>query len=72
VALQFAGHDLSGLPQGGLAMEEACLHPERNAAPVATPSAAQVREPIHGRGSGRWRPYASHLDVLRGAVLDMA
>lgn len=56
----------------GLAMEEACLHPERNAAPVATPSAAQVREPIHGRGSGRWRPYASHLDVLRGAVLDMA
>jgi tetratricopeptide (TPR) repeat protein len=48
----------------GLDEEEACLHPERNAAPVATPSSMQVREPIHTRGSGQWRPYARHLQPL--------
>jgi len=52
----------------GLAVEDACLHPERNAAPVATPSSAQVREPIHRRGLDRWHRYAQHLEVLREAV----
>lgn len=52
----------------GLAVEDACLHPERNAAPVATPSNVQVREPVHTRGLDRWRRYASHLDVLREAI----
>ena len=49
----------------GLDEEEACLHPERNAAPVATPSSMQVREPIHTRALGQWRPYARYLQPLR-------
>jgi tetratricopeptide (TPR) repeat protein len=53
----------------GLAVEDACLHPERNAAPVATPSSVQVREPIHTRGLDRWHRYARHLDVLRVALI---
>ena len=49
----------------GLEEEDACLHPERNQAPVATPSSMQVREPIHTRGLGTWRPYAHQLEPLR-------
>lgn len=49
----------------GLEEEDACLHPERNEAPVATPSSMQVREPIHTRGLGTWQPYAHHLEPLR-------
>ncbi|MCW8807529.1 MAG: sulfotransferase [Rhodanobacter sp.] len=52
----------------GLDVEEACLHPERNAAPVATPSSVQVRESIHTRGLGRWRHYAAHLEPMRRAI----
>ena len=52
----------------GLAFEEACLHPERNTAAVATPSSAQVREPIHGRALGQWRRYATRLEPLRRAL----
>ncbi|WP_377303035.1 tetratricopeptide repeat-containing sulfotransferase family protein [Rhodanobacter umsongensis] len=55
----------SVLKHCGLEEEEACLHPERNAAPVATPSSMQVREPIHTRGLGTWQPYAHHLEPLR-------
>jgi hypothetical protein len=49
----------------GLDEESACLHPERNTAPVATPSNMQVREPIHTRGLGTWQPYAHQLEPLR-------
>jgi tetratricopeptide (TPR) repeat protein len=52
----------------GLDIEEACLHPERNAAPVATPSSPQVRESIHTRGIGQWRKYAPSLEPLRRAL----
>ncbi|HET7359329.1 MAG TPA: sulfotransferase family protein, partial [Rhodanobacteraceae bacterium] len=52
----------------GLAMEEDCLHPEHNAAPVATPSSAQVREPIHTRSLGEWQHYAAQLEPLRIAI----
>jgi tetratricopeptide (TPR) repeat protein len=52
----------------GLESEEACLHPERNSAPVATPSSIQVREPIHTRSIGRWRAYAEQLEPLRRAL----
>lgn len=52
----------------GLAEEDACFHPERNTAPVATPSGMQVRERIHTRGLERWRRYAPHLDILQRAV----
>lgn len=49
----------------GLAIEAACLRPERNTAPVATPSSAQVRESIHTRGIGQWQHYAGQLEPLR-------
>lgn len=49
----------------GLTMEQACLHPERNSAPVATPSSVQVREGIHARGIGQWRHYATQLEPLK-------
>jgi hypothetical protein len=54
----------------GLAMEESCLRPERNLAPVATPSSVQVREPIHTRGLGEWRRYAKQLEPLRQALAE--
>jgi tetratricopeptide (TPR) repeat protein len=54
----------------GLEDEEGCLHPERNEAPVATPSSAQVREPIHRRALGEWRHYARQLEPLRLALED--
>lgn len=56
----------------GLEMEEACLHPERNAAPVATPSSAQVREPLHNRSVGQWQRYAEKLEPLRRALAAQA
>ncbi|MCW8807638.1 MAG: sulfotransferase [Rhodanobacter sp.] len=52
----------------GLDMEESCLHPERNADPVATPSSAQVREPIHTRSIGEWQHYAKQLEPLLRAI----
>jgi tetratricopeptide (TPR) repeat protein len=54
----------------GLAMEEGCLHPERNLAPVATPSSVQVREPVHSRSLGQWRRYARQLEPLRLALAE--
>lgn len=52
----------------GLRYEQACLQPERNSAPVATPSSAQVREPIHTRALDEWRHYARQLEPLRLAL----
>ncbi|EIL87246.1 sulfotransferase [Rhodanobacter sp. 115] len=54
----------------GLTLENACLHPEHNAAPVATPSSAQVREAIHRRGLGQWQRYARELEPLRRALAE--
>lgn len=54
----------------GLEMEQACLHPERNTTPVATPSNVQVREPIHDRGNHRWCDHADHLQVLRKGLAE--
>lgn len=51
-----------------LEAEAACLRPEQNAAPVATPSSAQVRESIHTRGLDQWRHYAAQLEPLRAAL----
>ena len=34
----------------------------------ATLSSAQVREPIHGRALGEWKPYAAQLTGLRHAL----
>jgi Tfp pilus assembly protein PilF len=51
-----------------LSWDAACLAFHENEAPVATASAAQVREPIHARSLGRWKRYGSGLDVLRARL----
>lgn len=52
----------------GLPPSDACLRPDRNPQPVATPSSAQVREPIHRRGVDQWRRYAAQLAPLQAAL----
>jgi tetratricopeptide (TPR) repeat protein len=56
------------LDRCGLKLEPACLHPERNASPVATPSCNQVREAPHLRSLGEWRRYEARLEPLRAAL----
>ena len=55
----------------GLSWSEACLsfHEADNA--VRTASAAQVREPLYQRSSGRWRNYERHLGGLLDALRDL-
>lgn len=48
----------------GLDWEPACLEFHRSTTPVATESAAQVREPIHRRALGRWRHYEARFEPL--------
>jgi tetratricopeptide (TPR) repeat protein len=48
----------------GLSWDPACLAFHENAAPVATPSALQVRQPIHAGSIGRWRRYGDGLDPM--------
>ena len=48
----------------GLAMEEACLHPERNAGAVTTFSRLQVRAGINASSVARWKPYERHLKPI--------
>jgi Tfp pilus assembly protein PilF len=48
----------------GLPWEEACMGFEQNPAPVATASAAQVREPLHAGAVGRWKNYQRELAPL--------
>ena len=48
----------------GLQWEDACLSFERNTAPVATASAAQVRRPIYRDSLARWRHYERQLEPL--------
>jgi tetratricopeptide (TPR) repeat protein len=48
-----------------LPWDDACLQPERNAAPVNTPNAWQVREPVYRSALGRWKNYESQLRDLR-------
>jgi tetratricopeptide (TPR) repeat protein len=45
-----------------------CLAFEQNAAPVATASAAQVRQPIYRSGLERWRRYERQLEPLRALL----
>ena len=52
----------------GLPFEPACIHISANAAPVATLSTMQVREPIHTRALGDWRRYEKYLGPLRDAL----
>lgn len=52
----------------GLPFEPGCVKTESNAAPVATLSSAQVREPIHTRALHEWQRFAAQLEPLRGAL----
>lgn len=48
----------------GLAMEEACLHPERNQGAVTTFSRLQVRAGINASSVARWKPYERHVKPI--------
>jgi hypothetical protein len=48
----------------GLAPEEDCFHPERNAAAVTTVSRLQVRAEINTASVSRWKPYERHLKPI--------
>ncbi|MGD2168525.1 MAG: sulfotransferase [Gammaproteobacteria bacterium] len=61
-------HTARLLEHCGLTWQDACLSFHENTAPVATASAAQVREPIHARSIGRWKRYGSGLDSLRARL----
>ncbi len=45
----------------GLDWQEECLDIHKNAAPVATASAVQVRQPINNKSVGNWQKYKKHL-----------
>lgn len=47
-----------------------CLRIEDNAAPIATASAVQVRQPLNARSIGTWRRYERHLGAARAIVAD--
>lgn len=49
----------------GLEWSESCLSFHTNSAPVATPSAAQVRQPIYREGVARWKRHAEVLEPVR-------
>lgn len=53
----------------GLGFEQACLRFEENASPVATASAAQVRQKIYASSVARWKKYRPGIDAaLRSLV----
>ena len=49
----------------GLDWSDACLNFHANAAPVSTPSAAQVRRPLYRDAVDRWRIHADALEPAR-------
>jgi tetratricopeptide (TPR) repeat protein len=48
----------------GLTWSDAAIDIQSNRSASLTASAAQVRRPIYGSSSGRWRHYGGHLKVL--------
>ncbi|MGC4251442.1 MAG: sulfotransferase [Sphingobium sp.] len=54
----------------GLGWSESCLQFHANAAPVSTPSAAQVRRPIYADSVGRWKRHAEILEPVRRFFAD--
>jgi tetratricopeptide (TPR) repeat protein len=52
----------------GLPWDERCVDFHRHVGVVRTASFRQVRQPFHGRSSGRWRQYATHLEPLAQAL----
>ncbi|GAA3903215.1 hypothetical protein GCM10022276_22360 [Sphingomonas limnosediminicola] len=49
----------------GIDWEDQLLDFHQTSAPVKTASVWQVRQPLHGRSSGRWRNYEKHLFQIR-------
>ncbi len=49
----------------GLPWDADCLRFHETDAAVATPSAQQVRNPLHAGSVGKWRAYARHLQPVR-------
>lgn len=49
----------------GLDWADECLAFHANAAPVSTPSAAQVRQPIYANSVARWKRHADVLEPVR-------
>ena len=60
-----AGETARLLAHCGLGWSDACLDFQANAAPVATPSAAQVRRPLYREAVDRWRLHADALEPAR-------
>jgi hypothetical protein len=52
----------------GLGWDEACLDFHKTDRPVATASAAQVRQPLYRSAVGRWQPYCEQLRPLLAAL----
>ena len=52
----------------GLEFEQSCLDFDRNAAPSATASSAQVREKVHTRSVDKWKNFARQLQPLRDCL----
>ncbi|OOG43388.1 sulfotransferase [Rhodanobacter sp. C05] len=59
----------SVLSHCGLTWNDACLQFQQNPAPVATASAAQVREPIYRSALNRWRHYQTELAELQSLLI---
>ena len=59
-------HDL--LAFCGLEFEAGCLEFHRSNRRVRTPSASQVRQPLHQASVGRWKNYAPYLESLMAAI----
>jgi tetratricopeptide (TPR) repeat protein len=64
-----AGQGRALLGAVDLAWEDQCLQSHKNAAPVATASASQVRRPIYTSSVALWRHYASQLEPIRSRLL---
>jgi Sulfotransferase family/Tetratricopeptide repeat len=52
----------------GLPWSDAAIDVQNNRSVSLTASAAQVRRPIYGSSSGRWRHYREHLEPLIGTL----
>lgn len=52
----------------GLDWEDACLAFHKNAAPVATASSVQARQPLYATSVGRWRRYGDALEPARAIL----
>jgi tetratricopeptide (TPR) repeat protein len=52
----------------GLKWVASAIEVHKNAAASLTASASQIRRPIYGSSSGRWRHYTAHLDPLIRAL----